>query len=285
MGFCDALVATLLSTLILGGCASSSVRQIAREPTAGPLRVVLVETPNSVDPPTLRRVFAPDLPEDSEEARKLVQSGVAKAEAQAMAEMQNALTNLAGMVVLSSEAITRSVNDLQINNPETKLRQETANELRIVSGAEGLLRFRITDYGQTPKTWQKWVIGWEIVSTLGVAAIAYAAPKTRPLAGVYLVEESIEETIEAYSGFWALNKLCRPVRIEAELIELRTGETMWADSNTGLAEVRLIRLVTTVDAATRDAQLEAATHESAEGLIDRLVKSLMPAVKSSGSGG
>jgi hypothetical protein len=185
------------------------------------------------------------------------------------------------MVVLSSEAITRSVNDLQINSAETKLRQETANELRIVSGAEGLLRFRVTDYGQTPKTWQKWVIGWEIVSTLGIAAIAYAAPKTRPLAGVYLVEESIEETIEAYSGFWALNKLCRPVRIEAELIDLRTGETVWADSNTGLAEVRLIRLVTTVDAATRDAQLEAATHESAEGLV----KSLMPAAKSSRSGG
>ena len=272
MGFRDALVATLLSTLILGGCAGSSVRQIAREPAAGPLRVVLVETPNSVDPPALRRVFAPDLAEDSDEARKLVQSGVAKAEAQAMVEMQNALT-LAGMVVLSSEAITRRVNDLQINSTQTILRQETANELRIVSGAEGLLRFRITDYGQTPKTWQKWVIGWEIVSTLGIAAIAYAAPKTRPLAGVYLVEESIEETIEAYSGFWALNKLCRPVRIEAELLDLRTGETVWADSNTGLAEVRLIRLVTSVDPATRDAQLEAATHEAAEGLIDGLVKS------------
>src|SRR5258708_450951 len=283
MGSGDTLVETSLSTLIAGGCAGSTVRQIAREPAAGPLRVVLVETPNSVDPPALRRVFAPDLPEDSDEARKLVQSGVAKAEAQAMVEMENALTNVAGMVVLRSEAIRRSVNDLHINSAETTLRQETANELRIVSGAEGLLRFRITDYGQTPKTWQKWVIGWEIVSTLGIAGIAYAAPKTRPLAGVYLVEESIEETIEAYSGFWALNKLCRPVRLEAELIDLRTGDTLWADSNTGLAKVRLIRLVTSVDAATRDAQIEAATHESAEGLIDGLVKSL--AVKPSDSGG
>src|SRR5258708_16043111 len=97
MGSRDTLVATLLSTLILGGCAGSTVRQIAREPAAGPLRVGLVETPNSVDPPALRRVFAPDLPEDSDEARKLVQSAVAKAHAPAMVQMHSALTNLAAL--------------------------------------------------------------------------------------------------------------------------------------------------------------------------------------------
>src|SRR5258708_13433412 len=192
----SSLVAALLFTLIHGGCAGSTVRQIAREPEARPLRVVLLETPNTVDPAALRRVLAPDLSEDSDEARKLVQSGVAKAEARAIAEMQTAVTNLAGMVVLSSEAIARSVNHLQISSGET-LSQETANELRIVSGAQGLLRFHITDYGQTPKTWQKWGIGFEVVSTIGIAAIAYAAPKTRPLAGAYLVTEAIEETAEA----------------------------------------------------------------------------------------
>ena len=283
MVFRNALVAILLFTLILGGCASSTIQHFAREPADRPLRVVLVETPNTVDPTALRRVFGPDLAEDSDEARKLVQSGVAKAEAQAMAEMQRALSSSKGMVILSSEAIAHSVSDLQMNNAE-KLRKEAANELGTVSGADGLLRFHITDYGLTPKAWQNWVIGFEIVSTLGIAAVAYAVPKTRPFAGVYLVEESIEETVEAYSGFWALNKLCRPVRIEAELFDLRTGETVWADSNTGLAKVRLIRLVTSVDTATRDAQLEAATHESVEGLFDRLAKSLAAAAKSSGSG-
>jgi hypothetical protein len=195
--------------------------------------------------------------------------------------MQTAVTNLAGMVVLSSEAIARSVNHLQISSGE-KLSQETANELRIVSGAEGLLRFHITDYGQTPKTWQKWGIGFEVVSTIGIAAIAYAAPKTRPLAGAYLVTEAIEETAEAYTGFWALDKLGRPVRIKAELFDLHTGKTVWADSSTGLAEVRLVRLVTSVDAATRDTQLENATHESVEKLIDRLAKSQATVVKAEG---
>lgn len=280
----NALAATLFSTLILGGCAGSTVRRIEREPAAGPLRVVLAEIPIGIDPAALRRVLAPDVSEDSDEARKLVQSGVAKAEARAMTEVRNALAKAIGVLVVGSEAVANSVNDLQINSAE-KLRRETANELRLASGADALLRFRITDYGETPKTWQKWVIGWEVVSTLGIAAIAYAAPKTRPLAGAYLVEESVEETVEAYTGFWALDKLCRPVRIEAELIDLRTGQTVWADSNTGLAKVRLIRLVTTVDAATRDAQLESAAHASVEELIDRLARSLVPAVKSSDSSG
>lgn len=63
------LFAILLFTLFLSGCASSAIQQIARQPADRPLRVILVETPNTVDPAALRRVFAPDLAEGSDEAR------------------------------------------------------------------------------------------------------------------------------------------------------------------------------------------------------------------------
>ena len=194
MVFGNASAATLLSMLILGGCAGSTVR-IEREPAARPLRVVLAVIPNGIDPAALRRVLAPDVSGDSDEARKLVQSGMAKAEAGVMTEVRNALTKVIGVRVVGSEAVAGGVNDVQINSAE-KLRRETANELRLASGADTLLRFRITDYGETPKTWQKWVIGWEVVSTLGVAAIAYASPKARPIAGAYLVRPM------AASGRW-----------------------------------------------------------------------------------
>lgn len=283
MVFRNTLVATILCTLLLDGCATSTVQVIAREPTAHPPQVVLIESSSDVDLPALRNVFSPDMPKDSEETIKLVKSGMTEAEIRAMAEMKNALTNI-GMTVINSEAVTRRVNELEINRMHKKLSPDQAHELHLVSGADNLLRFRITDYGLTPKAWRNWVIGFEVVSTVGIAAIAYTTPELRPLAGVYLVTEAVEETAEAYTGFWALDKLSRPVRIEAEMFDLRTGEMLWADSNTGLARVHLIRLATHIDAATRNAQLEDATHESVEKLMGQMVKSLAHRDKISGNG-
>ena len=282
MVFRNTLVATILCTLLLDGCATSTVQVIAREPTAHPPQVVLIESSSDVDLPALRNVFSPDMPKDSEETIKLVKSGMTEAEIRAMAEMKNALTNI-GMTVINSEAVTRRVNELEINRMHKKLSLDQAHELHLVSGADNLLRFRITDYGLTPKAWRNWVIGFEVVSTVGIAAIAYTTPELRPLAGVYLVTEAVEETAEAYTGFWALDKLSRPVRIEAEMFDLRTGEMLWADSNTGLARVHLIRLATHIDAATRNAQLEDATHESVEKLMGQMVKSLAHRDKISGN--
>lgn len=282
MVFRNTLVATILCTLLLDGCATSTVQVIAREPTAHPPQVVLIESSSDVDLPALRNVFSPDMPKDSEETIKLVKSGMTEAEIRAMAEMKNALTNI-GMTVINSEAVTRRVNELEINRMHKKLSPDQSHELHLVSGADNLLRFRITDYGLTPKAWRNWVIGFEVVSTVGIAAIAYTTPELRPLAGVYLVTEAVEETAEAYTGFWALDKLSRPVRIEAEMFDLRTGEMLWADSNTGLARVHLIRLATHIDAATRNAQLEDATHESVEKLMGQMVKSLAHRDKISGN--
>ena len=282
MVFRNALVATILCTLLLDGCATSTVQVIAREPTAHPPQVVLIESSSDVDLPALRNVFSPDMPKDSEETIKLVKSGMTEAEIRAMAEMKNALTNI-GMTVINSEAVTRRVNELEINRMHKKLSPDQSHELHLVSGADNLLRFRITDYGLTPKAWRNWVIGFEVVSTVGIAAIAYTTPELRPLAGVYLVTEAVEETAEAYTGFWALDKLSQPVRIEAEMFDLRTGEMLWADSNTGLARVHLIRLATHIDAATRNAQLEDATHESVEKLMGQMVKSLAHRDKISGN--
>lgn len=280
----NAPLATLLLMLFLGGCASSNVHKTSLDPVARPLRMVLVEFPNNVESAALRNVLAPDLPEGSDEANKLVELGILEAGTVAMAEMQNALTNV-GITVVSSETIARSANESGEQQFAKELSNEQAKQLQLDSGADDLLRFRITDYGLTPRAWRNWVIGFEVVTTVGIAAIAYSVPETRPLAGIYLVTEAVEEGAEAYAGFWALNKLNRPVRTEAALFDLHTGKRVWADSNTGLAKVRLTRLAATIDAATRNAQLEESTHESVEKLVDRLAHSLSGMDKLGGSAG
>lgn len=101
--------------------------------------------------------------------------------------------------------------------------------------ADIYLGWRVTDYGETPVSWRGTYVALEVVSTLAITGALYVHTNTRPLAGIYLLQESVEELSEGYVGFWALNRLSRPVRIEADLIDGRDGRVLWAGSETGLA--------------------------------------------------
>lgn len=135
--------------------------------------------------------------------------------------------------------------------------------------ADSYLRVRVTDYGETPRRWEAAYIGFEVVSTLAIAAALYVHRLTRPVAAAYLAEESIEEISEGYAGFWTLNRLSRPVRIEADWIAGRSGEVLWSDAHTGLAAWRWKNL-RHVDDATRDVLLDASTRKAVEALARSL---------------
>jgi hypothetical protein len=225
--------------------------------------------PMLVDGKALNKLLTPDFPQESAESRQAIETVVRNARARALAAMPVALKKQAPIEVDDREAVSRAVEELRIDGPDPVTR-ETAGQLRAVSEADALLRFRITDYGVTPKSWRKGVITFEVLSTLGVAALAYAYPRTRALAGAYLVEESIEETAWAYGGFWTLDEVCRPVRIEAELIDLKTGTQAWNGSATGLSDVRLGRVFRKVGEAERDAQLNTALDEAVEKIATDL---------------
>jgi hypothetical protein len=254
----------LLGGLAASGCATiQKYRLPAEGMVAYPKKVILVEMPMLVDERALNKLFTPDFPQESAESRQAVETAVRNAHARALAAMPVALKEQAPIEVDDREAVSRAVDELHINGPDAVTR-EAAGQLRAVSEADALLRFRITDYGITPKSWRKGVITFEVLSTLGIAALAYAYPRTRALAGAYLVEESIEETAWAYGGFWTLDEVCRPVRIEAELIDLKTGTQVWNGSATGLSDVRLSRVFRKVGKAERDAQLNTALDEAVE---------------------
>ena len=265
----------VLMGVVLCSCATTqSYGSATQSIVTYPQKAVLVQTPMVRDDPAFNRLFAPDLPKDSPESRQAIKNAVDNAEVRALAEMQKALGTQTEIEIANSEVVSRVINELQINNADTVITGEIAEQLHAASDADVLLRFRVTDYGVTPKSWRNAVIVFEVTSTLGIAAIAYAYPATRPIAGIYLIEEGIEETVEAYAGFWALDEVSRPVRIEAELITLDTGTQVWKSSATGLSDVGLTRLVRKVSAAERDAQLNSAIQEAAEKIVADLRKVL-----------
>ncbi len=263
------LCAVLVLVLALGGCAHT--QDFALSPRDRPLNLKLAES-STVDPESVRSWALPDSAKDTPDSQAKVHQIIDRAKMRAMKDMTEILSPLPALRVdplplvlppaLETRPITGRKNGL---DPVllTQLQQSSP-------GADALLRFGITDYGQTPTAWKKGVIVFEVVSTLGIAALAYARPATRAIAGIYLVDETIEESIEAYSGFWALNEIYRPVRVQAELIDLHDGHQIWSDTETGFSDGRWTRLVRTVSPEERSNQLQAALHDALTKIVANL---------------
>jgi len=191
--------------------------------------------------------------------------------------MDSALAKQPGLIVVTSPAAeTRYIDEIRGHDFETALSQEEADHLRITTGADAVLRYRITDYGLTPHAWRNGYIAFEVTTTLVLAAIiAYSGSTVaKGAAGAYLIQEALEETAEGYAGFWALNEVSRPVRIEAELIRLNPVSTVWKTSDTGLSDVKLSRLTRKVGSAERDGQLEQSTDDAVKDIVSALAKAL-----------
>ena len=146
-------------------------------------------------------------------------------------------------------------------------------ELQSSQPADAYLRIRVTDYGETPRRWEAAYIGFEVVSTAAIAGALYLHKVTRPVAAAYLGEETVEEVSEGYAGFWALNRLSRPVRVEADLVDGGSGRLLWHAAHTGLSRWRW-RNVRHMDDAARDALLEASMRKAVEKLAKDLEKPL-----------
>lgn len=159
---------------------------------------------------------------------------------------------------------------------ESPITQDEADRLRKNTGADVLLRFGITDYGLTPRSWRNGYIAFEVTSTLAIAGvIAYSgAAAAKAAAGAYLVQEAAEETAEAYAGFWGLDVVSRPVRMEAELVQLNPVATLWKTSDTGLSETHLSRLTRTVSYEERNHQLDQSTDDAVKKVASELSAAL-----------
>lgn len=138
--------------------------------------------------------------------------------------------------------------------------------LRAAHPADAYLRIQVTDYGQTPKSWKSAYVTFEVVSTLAIGGLLYVHSSTRPVAALYLVQEGVEEYSEGYAGWWLLNRLSRPVRVDADLIDGRTGAVLWRADATGMARWRWAHLWHMDDTA-RDDLLNISLDRAVTGLV------------------
>lgn len=254
----------------LGGCATTTNTQLAQAHMKAPIRILVMQSQMTSDAGRLQSVLAPDIKPALSISEEPISQGVKHAQERATAAMESALTKEPRLILVAPSAAEKQlINNIQDHDLESAITQDEADRLQTATGADALLRFGITDYGLTPQSWRNGYIAFEVTTTLALAAvIAYSrSVAAKAAAGIYLAQETIEETATAYAGFWALDVVCRPVRMEAELIRLNPVTTLWKTSDTGLSDVSLSRLVRKVGVDERGRQLDQATDYAAKDVV------------------
>ncbi len=215
-----------IGALLLVACAS----QPLQAPACHPGRLMVLQLEPTVPAASLRRV----LHQQEQAHPDAVTADRQKMDPSVSAWWPAALSQ-AGLQMAGQARAPASMAAQPIGRP---VAVQVLGTLQRLYPADVYLRWRVTDYGETPVRWEGAYVGFEVVSTLAIAGAFYAHKLTRPLAGIYLIEEGAEEFSEAYAGFWALNRLSRPVRIEADLVDAHTGTIVWHDQATGMARWR-----------------------------------------------
>ena len=264
----------ILIAFALGGCATfPDMGNFAQSHREKPIKVMVSEAPLDISQNRLQAVLAPDVKSSS--ISPDVARGIIHAQKYALTAMNEALSKNKKIAIVTSPE-TPDVNRILSQGFNKTPTQADADLLREKTGADALLRFRITDYGLTPKAWRDGYITFEVASTLAIAGvIAYSgSTAAKAAAGGYLAQETVEETTEAYAGFWALDVVTRPVRLEAELVRLNPVSVIWQDVDTGLSKVRLSRLTRKIGADERNHQLDHASNHAVDGIVADFSKAL-----------
>lgn len=261
----------VLNRCIAGACVLALLVACAGQPVAPAITVLhpasrleVLELPPAVTDDSLRRLF--------HAADKTVTPETRAADRQQLERMIDAALKRALMHAEHPPLTTATVTPLEnaagltIGQP---LDPASLAMLQARYPADAYLRIQVTDYGQTPKSWSGTYVGFEVVTTLAIGAWLYAHTATRVLAAPYLVEESVEEFSEGYAGFWLLNRLSRPVRIDADLVDGKTGQVLWHDTETGLADWHWGN-VWHMDDAERDQLLEISADHAMRNLVNEL---------------
>lgn len=268
--------------LALNGCATTdngtALAQMERD---APLELLVMQSPMTVDARRLQAVLAPDSKRKLSLSDAAIAQGVEHAEQHAQAAMQSALGGRSGLALVAAPERDKAfIENLAARSLGESLSRDEANRIAADTGADAVLRFCVTDYGVTPQAWRDAYIAFEVTSTLAIAgAIAYSGSAVAgTAAGAYLAQETVEETAEAYAGFWGLNVVSRPVRMTAELVRLDPVTTVWEDSRTGLSDVQLSRLTRRVGPRETDRQLDRSTADAAGELVSDLSAALASSV-------
>lgn len=252
-----------LCLITLAGCALQPVAPVVTvlHPAS---HLSVLELPSMVDDDSLKGVFHPD--EKSVSADVLAKDRISL-EQQVDAALKQALAQAATQPLRTAGvASIGNTPPMSIGQP---LDSASLSVLQTQHPADAYLRVQITDFGRTPKSWKTAYITFEVVTTAAIGALLYVHKTTRALAGVYLIQEGVEEFGEGYGGFWLVNRLSRPVRMEADLVDGKTGAVLWHDSETGMAGWQWGHLWH-MDDATRHDLITISTERMVNDLVNEL---------------
>jgi hypothetical protein len=269
----DKCILLCLAVAGLGGCATSSqLARFDRAHAGAPIKTLVMEVPMAVDPDRLQEVLAPNLKVQSTigDGDEPVVRGEQHAQAYALTAMESVLNRQSGFAVIVPGTGNGALLDkVRAEGLGQNITQQEADQLHAATGADALLRFEITDYGMTPKAWRKGYITFEVASTVAIAGIiAYTgSTAAHAAAGAYLAQETAEETAEGYAGFWALDVAGRPVRLEAELVQLNPVAIVWKSADTGMSDLHWSRLTRKIAAPERNRQLDQATDDAVKEVV------------------
>ncbi len=257
----------------LGGCATAPGLQFEQAHKHDPMKILVMQSPMKIQPARLQKVFAPDTKQKLTITAPPIAQGISHSRHYTLTMMNTDLAKHPRLIAVTPSTAAKPLFDrIQKTAYSSIPAQADAKQLQIATGADAILRFNISDYGLTPTSWRSGYITFEVVTTLAItAAIASIGTSVaKGTAGAYLAQETVEETAEGYAGFWALDVVCRPVRVEAELIQLNPVKTVWTDSDTGLADIRLSRLFRKIPLQERNMQLDQSSDYAVNELISEL---------------
>lgn len=246
------------SAPLLFGCASAPL-PLAVDAADHTSQLVLLELPPTVAPSVLNRLqsLGQDKPLDDAALEKMREDIQAQLDGAIHAALkEHGLTGVSVKVIPQAAGQT-------VGKPVSG---QALQELQSISPARHYFRVSVSDFGETPRNWQDGYILLEVSSAAVVTTILYNNPSTRALAGIYLAEDVIEDVAKGYSGFWLVNRLSRPVRIEEDLIDGKDGNLLWHDSVMGMAEWHWQNLWH-MDESQRKALLDESVKKAAEKLV------------------
>lgn len=190
-------------------------------------KLVVAEVPTDAPVESWGQITSALPPKDSQTEKKEISSRLEATNDEAAAWAVSLLQGQ-GFQVMPMEP----VESVELTTGDAAIPPETLQKIRSTTGADAVFRFHITDIGSIPKIYDRWITIGTVGFVTGAVVLAYSDPVTRKFIGVYLLSEVVQEGAEAYGGYSLVDHYYRFARIEAELIDTRSGKTIWQDAST-----------------------------------------------------
>ncbi len=235
-------------------------------------RLAIVQVPMNVRVKKLA-LISNDSTKDRDLQKLLIPVRLRQADECAKSSLIENIERETGYSVLKDSATENLLDSLDLARNDRTVPISVLREFQEATLADAVLRFRVTDYGRTPHVYLKWVYTATAVWIGGVVTLATLDPHARPYIGAYLLSEVVQEGAEAYLGTSLFGHEYKPVRVEAELLDARSGRVLWHGSATRTASKSIMKSFPPAERDRKEVQLAVATDRALLSLVNALHKS------------